>query len=59
MDNSITEFLDLGNVLVENIQSNFSNIVVDVSTDVREVVCTQCVHTTKKMHDYRIRTGRT
>lgn len=54
MNNCITKFLDLGNVLVENIQSNFSNIIVDVSTEVKEVVCPHCGHTTKKVHDYRI-----
>ncbi len=54
MDNCITKFLDLGNVLVDNVQSNFSSIVVDVSTVVNEVVCTHCGHTTKKVHDYRI-----
>ncbi len=54
MNNCITKFLDLGNVLVENVQSNFSNIVVDVYTEVKEVVCPHCGHTTKRVHDYRI-----
>lgn len=54
MDNCITKFLDLGNVLVENVQSNLNSIIVDVSTLVKEVVCPQCGHTTKKVHDYRV-----
>ena len=53
MFNCITKFLDLGNVLVQNVQSNFCNIVIDVSTETKEVVCPHCGHTTKKVHDYR------
>ena len=54
MDNCITKFLDLGNVFVEKVENYSNNIVVYVSTESREVVCPQCGHTTKRVHDYRL-----